>query len=839
MRKILKKLLFTLVLLLILFISGFFFIVFTTPGLSTLVAIATIYLPGTIKIQGLQGRLSNQFSINELDYERNQIHIKVRNLVVNWHLKSLTHYQLPISNLSADRVELIHNKSLFVLHNIHFSGLVDKQHIAMDSLTFNYLDQSILTQMQLNINTPYNVNGTIKLNPVTKNKQQLVGGLSINGDINLLNWAGDFHGPLASLELNGSLNHLEQFDQIIKWHHLQWPISAIETVTSQEGSIKVWGALPHINLQFTSKVNRTPQEQWQITADINGSMPWLWNFDINLTQPYNASAKQESLYTTLSAIGTLKDKNHGQVTLSIKPGHYRVAQDKLINSLDFQGGVIKASLSPQKFAGNGVLSIDEHKKLNIAFNLPHFDLSKGLPKTQPIAIDLSLLFDSFEFLNTMTPTIKNPKGSLIASLKTTGTVGKPKFESNIVLSKASVELPVLGLNLNALDFNIVGKEKHWEGTGSISSGDKKLVLQGKGLLNPEFKGEFSLQGADFPLMNTHEYQIKISPQLKARYAQNLLDVSGTVLVPYAQIKPQSFSNSLDLSEDVVFKTTEKELPTTPLTTKIDIKVAAGEEVELTTKGLHATLTGIVNLTQQPNAPMSATGELNVVEGEYKAYGQNLAIEHGELFFTGGRVDNPGINLRAAKKIDTSSTSSSATNQLLDFNNNNLQDANVRGNLSVGVEVTGRLTEPKIQLFSNPSILSQADILSMLVLGRPANQANKAGGQLLLAAISSMNLSGGTKGTQLLEQLKQNLGVDFNIQNNSNYNLVTNTVSDGTAFVVSKSISKRISLSYNVGLSQSDPNVLTLKYLLNKFFSIQVSSSNTSNGIDVLYTSSKK
>ena len=109
----------------------------------------------------------------------------------------------------------------------------------------------------------------------------------------------------------------------------------------------------------------------------------------------------------------------------------------------------------------------------------------------------------------------------------------------------------------------------------------------------------------------------------------------------------------------------------------------------------------------------------------------------------------------------------------------------------------------------------------------------------MAALSSMNLSGGTKGTQLLEQLKQNTGLDFDVQTNSNYNLVDNTVSDKTAFVVSKSLSKRISLSYNVGLSQADPNVLTLKYLLNKFFSLQISSSNTSNAIDVLYTSSKK
>jgi len=264
----------------------------------------------------------------------------------------------------------------------------------------------------------------------------------------------------------------------------------------------------------------------------------------------------------------------------------------------------------------------------------------------------------------------------------------------------------------------------------------------------------------------------------------------------------------------------------------------GNEVELTVKGLHANLGGMVHLKQVPQGSINAVGELSVSKGEYKAYGQDLTIEQGELIFTGGGVTNPGINLRAAKKIDTTTTSTAGSNQSFDFNNTNLQSANVRGNISVGVEVSGRLAQPKIVLFSNPSILSQADILSMLVLGRPANQADKAGGQLLLAAISSMNLGNGTNGAQLLEQLKKNLGLDLSVQTTSNYNLATNQFSDNTAVVVGKSLSKRIYVSYNVGLSQSDPNVLTLKYLLNKSYSIQVRSSTTSNGIDILYTSSK-
>jgi translocation and assembly module TamB len=203
------------------------------------------------------------------------------------------------------------------------------------------------------------------------------------------------------------------------------------------------------------------------------------------------------------------------------------------------------------------------------------------------------------------------------------------------------------------------------------------------------------------------------------------------------------------------------------------------------------------------------------------------------------LDNPGINLRAQKQVDTSSLTPTGANAWADPNNTVLENVGSRGAMTVGVEVTGKLTAPKIQLFSNPAILSQADILSMLVLGRPANQASKAGAQLLLAAISSMNLGTSNNTAQLLEQLKQNLGFDFTVQSNSSYNAATNQISNTNALVVSKSLSKKINVAYNVGLTQTDPNVLTVSYLLNSFFSIQVSSSDTENGIDFIYTSREK
>jgi translocation and assembly module TamB len=838
MRKLIKRTLYSLLLLLILSVGLLSFFLSTTPGLYSIIKLSGLYLPGKIKVHHLSGNLLKQFTIGGLDYEINETVIRINQLTVNWQPHSLLRRQILISSLDADTLEIQQATSKNHFKKVKLSGELSEQRFIINSLHFDYANQSFDTELQVAAKPPYPLSGKIKLNSHPKTKETLTGILDVGGELNQLQWTGDFHGP-ATISLNGSLKELSQLNQIIKWRDLQWQNDSENTAKSPEGRIRLFGTLPDLNIEMTSKIYKSSKANWQLAANIHGTVPWKWNFDVNLSQPLDSSSKHEGLYTSLSAKGEIKESNQGNIMLTIHPGQYKMPEDSLIPSLKFQGGTLNATLSPQQLTGKGSLAIDENKKLNLIFNLPKFDLEKGLSDNQPISADLTLLLNSFDFLKNISPGISNPKGNLTASLRAKGTWGKKIIESTLTLNRASVALPALGIHLSSIDFTARAKKKHWEAEGSLTSANKKLIIKGEGPLKTSFMGDLVLQGTDFQIMNTKEYQINVSPQMNLNFTPSSLNITGSVLIPFAQIKPQTFSNSITLSEDVVFKTKNDTPPTpTQFNTSLDLRVEMGNGVELTFKGLHATLTGTVNLKKLPQGPVNATGELNVKKGEYKAYGQDLAIEQGELIFTGGRLDNPGINLRASKKIDTTTASTSGVNQSFDFNNNNLQSANVRGNISVGVEVTGRLTAPQIILFSNPSILSQADILSMLVLGRPANQADKAGGQLLLAAISSMNLGNGTNGTQLLEQLKKNLGFDLNLQTTSNYNLATNQISDSTAVVVGKSISKRIYLSYNVGLSQSDPNVITLKYLLNKFYSIQVSSSTKSSGIDILYTSSK-
>lgn len=873
MIQLLKKILFRLLMTLIILIGALSFFMSTTPGLYTTIKIASLVLPGTIKIKHLTGRLSDQFSIGELTYQHRNTYLKINQLALKWQFSSLMHNQLPIDFLHANTIEfhdditnphrsiipldtlftyhlpfemklnevrinqLIINKedSLQRINNIELSADLLPYALTIYPLTFDYANQQFNTALSLSSKSPKKLSGTVKLNDKLNVDNRLKGTLSFGGDLNTLQWTGELFGP-ASISIDGSLKNATELNQTIKWRNVKWHMNKEQWITSPLGSLKMTGKLPHLNLELISKINTSKQTDWQINGNMNGTLPWNWDFKINAFET-NSSTTREGLHTLISAQGKIKDELHGIVSVTVHPGHYQMPENHALPSIQFKGGLLNASLTPDELSGKGTLSLDQDTNVHLSFRLPQFNLKKGFTRHQPMSGTLSFVLNSFDFLSDLSDEINKPKGYLNASIKGNGTLSKLVLESELNLKHVSFSLPKLGLHLNSIDLKAIGKENTWNATGTIVSDNKKLILQGTGPINNQLIGDLTIQGTNFPIAKTKEYDIAISPQLKLNFNPSNVNISGTILVPYAHILPQPFTNSVTLPEDVVYKTKE-ETQSTSFNTSMDIHVEMGHDVELAFKGLHALLEGSVHIKQLPQGPINANGELTVKKGEYKAYGQDLTIEQGQLLFTGGRINNPGVNLRASKSIDNTTSNFTGSNQLFDFKNNNVQNLNIGSHIKVGVEVTGRLTSPKIQLFSIPSTLSQADILSMLVLGTPASQANKSGGQLLLAAISSMNLGAGTNGAQLLEQLKNSLGFDFNIQTTNNFNQSTNQFTESTGFVVGKTLSKRLYLSYNVGLSQADPNVLTLKYLLNKFFSIQVSSSTIANGIDFLYSSNK-
>lgn len=560
--------------------------------------------------------------------------------------------------------------------------------------------------------------------------------------------------------------------------------------------------------------------------------PYSCHAQANLPEPALLHPSLKNLTTTIDAEGQLNSETDGELTLKISPGSYQLPDKK---ALTFRGGTMQAKLNPQGLSGQGQLIIDQYKSLAMNIILPQFKLGKGFYAKQAMEASLKLDVNSLSFLENLNLGITKAEGQLTAALTSNGTVHDPQIEGEINLLKGNVLVPSLGIILNPITVNFKSQKQVWQLNGTIASNANTLNLKGQGSLTPKTTGTLEIQGSDFPLINSDEYQIQLSPNLTINFEPEAININGSIVVPSALLKPQSFNKTVNLSDDVVYTDTKKKTAANPFHLNTDINIQMGDHVQIDVKGLKGLLTGAIQLQQQPNTALTAIGELEVKEGKYKAYGQDLDIEQGQLIFTAGPINNPGIRLRAVRRFNNASSTLSADSQVFDFNSTSLQATDVGNYTVVGVDLSGRLKSPKLSLFSEPANLSQADILSMLILGKPVKQADKAGGQLLLNAISSMNLGSSSKGTQLIQQVKQTLGVEVDVKSTAKFNQQTNQISESNSVVISKTLSNRLSVSYGFGLAQGDSNVLTLTYLLNQFFSVQINASTNANGVDILYT----
>ena len=228
---------------------------------------------------------------------------------------------------------------------------------------------------------------------------------------------------------------------------------------------------------------------------------------------------------------------------------------------------------------------------------------------------------------------------------------------------------------------------------------------------------------------------------------------------------------------------------------MDINVSLGPDIHIQGFGLNTKLAGDINVVK-PVGVYQPRGEgfVNLSEGSYRAYGQNLVIEKGQLQFA-GPLDNPGINVRA-----------------------------YRPNLKVhpGVQVVGNIRQPKLSLYSE-SGLSEADTLSYLITGRPITGASNEEANLLAQAALTL---GTRESTVLASEIENLFGLEeFNVGTGNTYQ---STTVSGT---------KRLSpnLTFSPSFNPFDQLwTFILNYQLTDHWSVQTESGVSQAG-DIMYS----
>ncbi|SEM26869.1 translocation and assembly module TamB [Luteibacter sp. UNCMF331Sha3.1] len=404
---------------------------------------------------------------------------------------------------------------------------------------------------------------------------------------------------------------------------------------------------------------------------------------------------------------------------------------------------------------------------------------------QALGGNIALHLKNLSLIELFTAELAEVKGALDANFNLGGTVAAPAITGQAIVGGFAAEVPSAGLKLKDGRISIDTTDaKNYLVDGSIRSGEGTLSIKGNAALGEGAQMRLGIEGSKFTAVDIPAAKAVISPNLTIVQDAKGMNVGGKLNVDMADVNVERLpgAGATKASPDVVVvddKEREAAEASAPITA--DIRVDLGNKVHLVGFGIDGRITGQLDVRERPGRATTGQGQIGV-DGTYKAYGQDLRIEQGQLLFASTPIDNPGINIRAARTLNPNAT--------------------IDDGQKVGLYVSGTARRPILTVFSNP-VMEQSDALSYLVTGKPLSQVKGGEGNMVGAAAQAL---GSAAGDLLAKSVGSKIGVDdIGVSNND-------ALGGTSAFTVGKYLSPRLYLSYGVGLF--DPGqVITLRYLL--------------------------
>jgi translocation and assembly module TamB len=228
---------------------------------------------------------------------------------------------------------------------------------------------------------------------------------------------------------------------------------------------------------------------------------------------------------------------------------------------------------------------------------------------------------------------------------------------------------------------------------------------------------------------------------------------------------------------------------------MDVQVKIEDHFKVVGSVADVTVGGDLHLLQERGRPLQLFGNLNVVGGELSAYRQNLKVRRGTVAFS-GVPENPALDMRAERIITSE-------------------------NLTVGLELTGTLEDPVLEVYSDP-VMPTTETLSYLIRGRGLDVNAGADGTAFALSMgaSIVNESG------LLQKFDKIPGVN-------SIELSADGSDDDTLATVSGYIGSRIYLAYGIGLYEPISVLTARLYLQTRLWAEVVSS--LENSLDLYYS----
>ena len=307
----------------------------------------------------------------------------------------------------------------------------------------------------------------------------------------------------------------------------------------------------------------------------------------------------------------------------------------------------------------------------------------------------------------------------------------------------------------------------------------------------------------FRLQNRPDLRLVVSGDGTLAIAAHKLALAGKISVDEGHI--EYVPSVALLGDDVVIKGRPRVAPAQRRARigalQLDLDVDLGRAMTFSGEGLETALGGRVHVATAGDGALTGRGTIRTLRGTYFAFGQQLTIDRGSLIFD-GPLDNPAIDIVALRK-----------------------------NLAVeaGVEITGTVRLPRIQLTSNPPV-ADGEKLSWLITGQAPGRGS-ASDMAALSAASSFLLGG--NGRPIGSRIAQQLGLDdISLHSADSLPAGGATPANGQVVSIGKRLSDRLTLVYEQGLTVAT-NALRLEFALSRTLTLRVEAG-TVSGIGIFF-----
>ena len=398
------------------------------------------------------------------------------------------------------------------------------------------------------------------------------------------------------------------------------------------------------------------------------------------------------------------------------------------------------------------------------------------------------------------PALEQVKGRLHLEAVLGGTLGAPRLSGALEILEANARLSATGIELTGIELAVTGAaEGPLRVRGKLSSGAGHLDIEGSAdVAAPGGPAvDLTVRGEDFRAVRLPEATVVVSPDLRLQ-GTGSYHLSGRLLIPRAAIELKELpSGTVDVSGDevVIGEDSAESRRAVAQNLTARVRVELGKAVTFEGFGLKTRLVGALDTVVDARGAR-VNGAIELRDGQYKAYGQDLTVERGRLLFA-GTADNPDVDLRAVRVSHS-------------------------GAVKAYLVMSGPLSKPRPRVYSKPA-LSETEALSYLITGKGLSTAAGEDGFNIGSAALAMGLS---TADPAMQKLTAGLGLDEVSVSSGEDALEDSSVTLG------KYLNPNLYIGYSQGLFDPEGVVLMRLQLL-KRLSVESRSGNEQS-VDLFY-----